>query len=60
MAMTESFIVSDRITGGRGGLAPLVVLMAPLVKLISRGSGGRKTALLEPQNGLPKVAKRPP
>ena len=47
--------------GGRGGLAPLVVLMARLVQLIFRGSGGgRKTALLEPQNGPPKVAKRTP
>ena len=46
--------------GARGGLAPLVVLKAPLVQLIFRGSGGRKTALLEPQNGPLKVAKRPP
>ena len=52
---------SGRITGGPGGgLAPLVVLKAPLVQLIFRGSGSRKTALLEPQNGPPpKVAKRP-
>ena len=46
---------SGRITGGgaRGGLAPLVVLKAPLVQLIFRGSGG-------PQNGPPRAAKRPP
>ena len=49
------------LRGGQGGLAPLVVLKAPLVQLIFRGfGGGRKTALLEPQNGPPKVAKRPP
>ena len=47
-------ISSGRITRGPGGgLAPLVVLMAPLVQLMFRGSGGRKTALLEPQNGPP-------
>ena len=39
--------------GPRGGLAPLVVLKAPLVKLIFRGSGG-------PQNGPPRAAKWPP
>ena len=45
---------SGRITwgGGQGGLAPLVVLMAPLVQLIFRGSG-------RPQNGPLRVAKRP-
>ena len=57
------YMASGRITGGGqggGGLGPLVVLMAPLVQLIFRGSGGRKTAFLEPQNGPSKVAKRPP
>ena len=39
--------------GAREGLALLVVLMAPLVQLIFRGSGG-------PQNGPPRAAKRPP
>ena len=47
-------ICSGRITGGPGGgLAPLVVLKAPLVQLIFRGSGG-------PQNGPHRAAKRPP
>ena len=41
------------LRGARGGLAPLVVLMAPLVQLIFRGSGG-------PENGPPRAAKRPP
>ena len=42
------------LQGGQGGgLAPLIILMAPLVQLIFRGSGGL-------QNGPPRAAKRPP
>ena len=46
-------LLSGRIASGTGGgLATLVVLMAPRVKLIFRGSGGT-------QNGLPRAEKRP-
>ena len=46
--------------GARGGLAPLVVLMAPLVQLIFRGSGRDFAAFGGPFYGPLRAAKRPP
>ena len=54
-------VVELRGGGGPGGLSPSSCFKGPSSTIDFQGFGrGRKTALLEPQNGPLKVAKRPP